>query len=179
MYPDEASSSGYPGDSEADSSGGAAADSDADMAPETDSGLGPDDPEMGGSLTLSSEDIEVSRAQQQKRRGRGRGGGRKGEGKTGESGERSAEDGAMNGGFRNGSNDGKADGGGIIGSVGGRTEREGAGTAAGGGVGMRFDNLNDIPDGELIPAAAATIALESCFLGGRRDQAMEIVWQVR
>ena len=44
--------------------------------------------------------------------------------------------------------------------------------------GMRFVGLIDIPDGELIPAAAATIALESCFLGGSRDQAMEIVWQV-
>ncbi|CAM9440057.1 unnamed protein product, partial [Hapterophycus canaliculatus] len=47
-----------------------------------------------------------------------------------------------------------------------------------GGDGMRFENLNDIPDGELIPAAAAGIALESCFLGGRRDQAMEIVWRL-
>ncbi|CAM9805744.1 unnamed protein product [Scytosiphon promiscuus] len=47
-----------------------------------------------------------------------------------------------------------------------------------GGAGMRFENLNDIPDGELIPAAAAGIALESCFLGGRRDQAMEIVWRL-
>ncbi len=47
-----------------------------------------------------------------------------------------------------------------------------------GAPGMEFENLNDIPDGELIPAAAATIALESCFLGGRRDQAMDIVWQV-
>lgn len=69
-----------------------------------------------------------------------------------------------------------------------REMKEGASTVEGGEEGgredsvgagmMAFENLNDIPDGELIPAAAATIALESCFLGGRRDQAMEIVWQV-
>lgn len=69
-------------------------------------------------------------------------------------------------------------------SDGDRSGRDQAGAAAGpgageGATGMDFENLNDIPDGELIPAAAATIALESCFLGGRRDQAMEIVWQVR
>lgn len=56
---------------------------------------------------------------------------------------------------------------------------EGGRRAHGGSGMMAFENLNEIPDGELIPAAAATIALESCFLSGRRDQAMEIVWQVR
>lgn len=66
----------------------------------------------------------------------------------------------------------------------GRGMKEGGESEArldGGDLGMMmvFEDLNDIPDGELIPAAAATIALESCFLGGRRDQAMEIVWQVR
>ncbi|CAN0405435.1 unnamed protein product, partial [Pylaiella littoralis] len=55
---------------------------------------------------------------------------------------------------------------------------EGGRRANGGSGMMAFENLNDIPDGELIPAAAATIALESCFLSGRRDQAMEIVWQL-
>lgn len=34
-------------------------------------------------------------------------------------------------------------------------------------------------DGELLPAAAATVALESCFLGGNRDRAMDIVLQVK
>ncbi|CAM9585850.1 unnamed protein product, partial [Laminaria digitata] len=65
-----------------------------------------------------------------------------------------------------------------------RGEKEGGGGEEGEGGregedwGMRFVGLIDIPDGELIPAAAATIALESCFLGGSRDQAMEIVWQL-
>lgn len=67
-------------------------------------------------------------------------------------------------------------------SNGGKDERDdddGAEVAAGGDWGRRFGGLHDIPDGELIPAAAATIALESCFLGGIRERAMEIVWQVR
>lgn len=57
------------------------------------------------------------------------------------------------------------------------------GSDAGGGImgedsWAGFEELHDVPDGELIPAAAAAIALESCFLGGNRSRAMEIVWQV-
>eukprot|EP00903_Cladosiphon_okamuranus_P020297 g18626.t1 len=171
MYPDKTSTSAYPVDGDANSFRGAAAESDSDMDPETDPDPDSDDPEMGGSFSPSSEMTEVSRAQQRTRRELE--GGRKGNVSAGEFVERSAEDAVIDGGFRNGIGDAGDDCAGI-GSCGEQREREGAGS----GVGMRFENLNDIPDGELIPAAAATIALESCFLGGRRDQAMEIVWQL-
>ena len=55
-----------------------------------------------------------------------------------------------------------------------------AGMAGERGPSMYMEGLRqDIPDGELLPAAAATVALESCFLGGNRDRTMSIVWQVR
>ena len=147
-----------------------------DVDPDADSGSDrSDEAEIGGgslSSPSSSPEIEAeasrTRAEQEKRRGEGA---RKGQLPAGEAQERSTERALDGGGFRD---RGDAEGGDNECSD-RRGEREGAG----GGAGMRFENLNDIPDGELIPAAAATIALESCFLGGRRDQAMEIVWQVR
>lgn len=158
----------YPGDSDSNSDSDPS-EPDSDMDADTDLRTGSDGPEIGGSLTSSSEDPQVSRSQLQKQRAVRR----KGEGPAEENEKRSAER-ALDGGFGD-SSDEDVGGGGREGGGSGRRERDSVGAAA---MGMGFENLNDIPDGELIPAAAATIALESCFLGGRRDQAMEIVWQV-
>lgn len=44
--------------------------------------------------------------------------------------------------------------------------------------GRWFGGLQSFPDGELFPAAAAAIALESCALCGQQEKATDIVFQV-
>ncbi|CAM9897392.1 unnamed protein product, partial [Sphacelaria rigidula] len=44
--------------------------------------------------------------------------------------------------------------------------------------GRWFGGLQAIPDGELLPAAAATIALESCGMSMQTEKAIQIVFQV-
>ncbi|CAN0090142.1 unnamed protein product [Ectocarpus fasciculatus] len=146
-YPEETSN--YPAESGADCSLSAA-----------DSGSDPDsDAEMGGSLPASPEQ-SASGEQQQQQNQSANSSGRKGKAQAEGT---PADDGSSN--REGGEGDDEREG------------QAGTGETAEGSNTMRFENLNDIPDGELLPAAAATIALESCFLGGRRDQAMEIVWQ--
>ncbi|CAM9874745.1 unnamed protein product, partial [Ectocarpus sp. 12 AP-2014] len=146
--------SNYPAENGADCSLSAA-------ESEPDSGS---DAEMGGSLPASPEQSASGEQQQQQQQhnhnqsanNSGRKGKPQAEGTP-------ADDGSSN--REGGEGDDEREG------------QAGTGETGEGSNTVRFENLNDIPDGELLPAAAATIALESCFLGGRRDQAMEIVWQ--